>query len=95
VKARLGLNISLQENKTDIFFFTEKDQYDLTPVKKENRSLDDLRNTWMANQNAQSTVFISAKTRDNIEELRQTLYREVKKIHVLRYPYNNLLYEFQ
>jgi GTP-binding protein HflX len=82
-------------NKTDIFFFTEKDQYDLTPVKKENRSLDDLRNTWMANQNAQSTVFISAKTRDNIEELRQTLYREVKKIHVLRYPYNNLLYEFQ
>jgi GTP-binding protein HflX len=82
-------------NKTDIFSFTEKDQYDLTPVKKENRSLDDLRNTWMANQDAQSTVFISAKTRDNIEELRQMLYAEVKKIHVLRYPYNNLLYEFQ
>ena len=82
-------------NKTDIFSFTEKDQYDLTPVKKENRSLDDLRNTWMANQNAQSTVFISAKTRDNIEELRQMLYGEVKKIHVLRYPYNNFLYEVQ
>jgi GTP-binding protein HflX len=82
-------------NKTDIFSFTEKDQYDLTPVMKENRSLEDLRNTWMANQNAQSTVFISAKTRDNIEELRQMLYREVRKIHVLRYPYNNFLYEFQ
>ena len=82
-------------NKTDIFSFTEKDQYDLTPVKKENRSLDELRNTWMANQDAQSTVFISAKTRDNIEEIRQMLYAEVKKIHILRYPYNNLLYEFQ
>jgi GTP-binding protein HflX len=82
-------------NKTDIFSFTEKDQYDLTPVKKENRSLDDLRNTWMANQKAHSTVFISAKTRDNIEELRQTLYGEVKRIHALRYPYNNFLYEAQ
>ncbi len=82
-------------NKTDIFSFTEKDQYDLTPVMKENRSLDDLRNTWMANQAAQSTVFISAKTRNNIEELRQMLYEEVKKIHTLRYPYNKLLYESQ
>jgi GTP-binding protein HflX len=82
-------------NKTDIFSFTEKDQFDLTPVKKENRSLDDLRNTWMANQNSQSTVFISAKTRDNIEELRQILYGEVKRIHALRYPYNNFLYESQ
>jgi GTPase len=82
-------------NKTDIFSFTEKDQFDLTPVKKENRSLTDLRNTWMANQPAQSTVFISAKTKDNMEELRQMLYSEVKKIHVLRYPYNNSLYEFQ
>jgi GTP-binding protein HflX len=82
-------------NKTDIFSFTEKDQYDLTPVMKENRSLADLRNTWMANQNAHSTVFISAKTRDNIEELRQMLYVEVRKIHALRYPYNNFLYKSQ
>ena len=82
-------------NKTDIFSFTEKDQYDLTPVMKENRSLGDLRNTWMANQAGRSTVFISAKTRDNIEELRQMLYEEVRKIHVLRFPYNKFLYESQ
>jgi len=82
-------------NKTDIFSFTEKDQYDLTPVMKENRSLDDLHNTWMANQAALNTVFISAKTRDNIEELRQMLYVEVRKIHALRYPYNNFLYKSQ
>jgi GTP-binding protein HflX len=62
---------------------------------KENRSLDDLRNTWMANQAARNTVFISAKTRDNIEELRQMLYVEVRKIHALRYPYNNFLYKSQ
>ena len=82
-------------NKTDIFSFTEKDQDDLTPAMKENRSREELRNTWMANQNAQSTVFISAKKRDNIEEFRQMLYSEVKKIHTLRYPYNNFLFEIQ
>jgi GTP-binding protein HflX len=81
-------------NKTDIFSFTAKDEYDLSPVKKENRSLDDLRYTWMASGNARQTVFISAKTKDNIEAFRQMLYDEVKKIHVLRYPYNDFLYEF-
>ncbi len=81
-------------NKTDIFSFKARDEDDLSPVKKENRSLDDLRYTWMASGNTQPTVFISAKTKDNIEELRQMLYGEVRKIHVLRYPYNDFLYEF-
>jgi GTP-binding protein HflX len=79
-------------NKVDLFSFTEKDEDDLTPVKRENLSLDDLRRTWMAGGKEQNTVFISAKTRDNMEELRKMLYEEVRKIHVKRYPYNDFLY---
>ena len=80
-------------NKTDLFSFTEKEKDDLTPVLKKNLSLDDLRRTWMAGGSDQQTVFISAKKRDNIEEFRQMLYDEVRKIHVKRYPYNDFLYE--
>lgn len=79
-------------NKVDLFSFTEKDEDDLTPVMRENLSLEDLRRTWMAGGKEQNTVFISAKTRDNMEELRKMLYEEVRKIHVKRYPYNDFLY---
>jgi len=81
-------------NKIDIFSYTARDKDDLSPVKKENLSLDDLRHTWMASGKAPLTVFISAKTKNNIDELKRMLYAEVKKIHVLRYPYNDFLYEF-
>ncbi|MCA1742227.1 MAG: 50S ribosome-binding GTPase, partial [Bacteroidales bacterium] len=80
-------------NKTDLFSFTEKEKDDLTPVMRKNISLDDLRRTWMAGDKDQRTVFISAKKRDNIEELRQMLYDEVRQIHAKRYPYNDFLYE--
>lgn len=80
-------------NKTDLFSFTEKEKDDLTPVMRENISLDELRRTWMAGGKDQRTVFISAKKRDNIEELKQMLYDEVRQIHVKRYPYNDFLYE--
>jgi GTP-binding protein HflX len=80
-------------NKTDIFSFTSRDDDDLTPMKKENRSLDELQRTWMATDENTLTVFISAKTKSNIEQLRQLLYEEVRKIHVVRYPYNDFLYD--
>ncbi|MGE5348595.1 MAG: GTPase, partial [Actinomycetota bacterium] len=80
-------------NKTDLFSFTRKDEDDLTPVKRENLSLEDLRRTWMASDGDRRTVFISAKKRDNLDELRRMLYEEVRKIHVTRYPYNDFLYE--
>jgi len=47
----------------------------------------------MASDKHHKTVFISAKTKDNVEELRKVLYEEVKKIHIKRYPYNEFLYE--
>jgi GTP-binding protein HflX len=80
-------------NKIDAFSYELKDEYDLTPVKKENYSLDDLRKTWMANDENHPVVFMSAKTKENTEELRKLLYDEVKKIHITRYPYNDFLFE--
>lgn len=78
-------------NKTDAFTFIEKDPYDLTPIEKENISLDELKNTWIAKANIQS-IFISAKNKDNIEELKNEIYQLAKKIHQEVYPYNNFLY---
>lgn len=80
-------------NKMDAFTYKFKDEDDLTPLKKENYSLDDLKKTWMAADKQHHTVFISAKTKENVEELREMLYQEVKRIHEKRYPYNNFLYE--
>ena len=80
-------------NKIDIFSFTKKDEDDLTPIKRENLSLEDLHRSWMARRKDHRAVFVSARTRDNIDELRKILYEEVRKIHVKRYPYNDFLYE--
>jgi GTPase len=79
-------------NKIDAFSYTVKDEYDLSPVLRENYSLDDLKKTWMASGTHHRTVFVSAKNRENVEELRNILYEEVRRIHVKRYPYNSFLY---
>jgi GTPase len=80
-------------NKIDAFSYISKDEFDLTPAGKENISLDDLRKTWMANNISHPVVFISARTKENIEELKRVLYEEVKRIHIKRYPYNDFLFE--
>lgn len=81
-------------NKIDAYTFIEKDEDDLTPIEKENYSLDDLRKTWMADTRHES-VFISAKEKTNLVELRKVVYEAVKKIHIKRYPYNSFLYDIQ
>ena len=78
-------------NKIDAFTYSQKDEFDLTPVKKENYSLSDLEKTWMASNPGSQTVFISAKTKENVDEFRKIIYEEVKKIHVRRYPFNDFL----
>jgi len=80
-------------NKIDAFSYIPKDEDDLTPVLKDNYSLADLEKTWMASNKNHHTVFISAKTKENVEELRKLLYEEVKKIHIKRYPFNDFLYD--
>ena len=39
-----------------------------------------------------SCLFISAKQRENIDELRDILYKKVRELHVQKYPYNDFLY---
>ena len=78
-------------NKVDAYSYVQKDEFDLTPLMKENRSLDDLKTTWMAKANA-PCMFISATQKINIQEFRDLIYEEVKRLHIIRYPYNNLLY---
>lgn len=78
-------------NKIDAYTFLEKDADDLTPVTKENLSLDQLKKSWMGKINSQC-IFISATNKQNIEEFKTLLYNMVKEMHVKRYPHNNLLY---
>ncbi|MBR8728888.1 GTPase HflX [Porphyromonas levii] len=80
-------------NKVDAFTFEEKEEDDLTPRTKENISLDELKQTWMGKQADLDVAFISARTGQGIEELKQLLYQRVRNIHVTRFPYNDFLYD--
>ena len=79
-------------NKIDAFSYTPKDPDDLTPATRENISLDELRRTWM-NRMDNNCVFISAKKRVNIDELKELLYQKAKEVHTQRFPYNDFLYQ--
>lgn len=79
-------------NKIDAYTWVEKDDDDLTPPTRENVSLDELKATWMARM-ADSCLFISAREKQNIDELRDVLYKRVRELHVQKYPYNDFLYE--
>ena len=79
-------------NKIDNYSCVEKDPDDLTPRTKENITLDELKETWMAKMN-DNCVFISAKERINIEELKNMLYEKAKQIHMERFPYNDFLFQ--
>ena len=78
-------------NKIDAYTYIKKEEDDLTPATKENRSLDDLRESWFAKQNT-PCIFISAAERTNIDKFRRDLYGMVREIHCGRYPFNNFLY---
>lgn len=78
-------------NKIDKYTFTAKAEDDLTPITKENISLEDLKKTWMAKSN-NDAIFISALNKTHFEELRSLLYERIKQLHIKRYPYNNFLY---
>ncbi|WP_159517566.1 GTPase HflX [Sunxiuqinia indica] len=79
-------------NKIDAFEYVQKDDDDLSPKTQENYSLEELKNTWIGKNNTPS-LFISATEKENVDEFKKTLYEEVKKIHVTRFPYNDFLYD--
>ena len=78
-------------NKIDNYRWVTKDPDDLTPSTPENVTLDELKSTWMAKLN-DKCIFISAREKQNIEELKDVLYKTVRKLHVQKYPYNDFLY---
>ena len=81
-------------NKIDAFTYTPQAEDDLLPPTRENISLDELQRTWMAKLGEKNrAVFISARNRTNIDELREIIYERVKAIHIQRYPYNDFLFQ--
>ena len=79
-------------NKIDAFTCTPKADDDLTPRERCNRTLDELKASWMAKMN-DNCVFISAKKGTNIDELKDRLYQMAREIHLSRFTYNDLLYQ--
>ena len=79
-------------NKMDAYTWTEKDEDDLTPATRENLSLPDLQSTWMARL-GRDAIFISARQKMHIDELKQLLYERVKELHVQKYLYHDFLFE--
>ena len=79
-------------NKVDAYTWVEKDADDLSPITRENISLDDLSHTWMTRLEG-ACLFISAKERKNIDTLKQVLYDKVRQLHVQKYPYNDFLFQ--
>ena len=91
-------------NKIDAYTWVEKEEDDLTPMTKENYTLEDLKKTWMARAEMSPSagsgtvyppLFISAKNKENIDELRDVLYKRVRELHVQKYPYNDFLYTIE
>lgn len=78
-------------NKVDAYTWDEKAEDDLTPATKRNISLEQLKQTWMANQEVES-VFISAEKKMNWNEFKNDIYQKVRALHIKRYPYNDFLY---
>ncbi len=79
-------------NKIDAFTYVQKQEDDLTPKTNENITLEELKNTWMAKLN-ENCLFISAREKENIDELKELLYNRVKEYHVQRFPYNDFLFQ--
>ena len=79
-------------NKIDAFSYTPKDEDDLTPRTRENISLDELKASWMARMN-DNCIFISAKNKINIDELKSKLYEKAKIVHTQRFPYNDFIFQ--
>jgi GTP-binding protein HflX len=79
-------------NKIDAYTYIEKAEDDLTPRTKENITLEELMKTWMAKLN-DNCIFISAREKTNLEELKTIIYNKVRELHVQKYPYNDFLYQ--
>jgi GTP-binding protein HflX len=72
-------------NKIDAFTYVQKEESDLSPITRENLSLEDWKRSWMARHN-DPAIFISAVEKQNIEKFRKLLVDQVRGMHMIRYP---------
>ena len=79
-------------NKIDAYTYMKKEEDDLTPRTKANWTLEELMRTWMAKME-DNCLFISAREKTNLEQLKEVVYARVKELHVQKYPYNDFLYQ--
>lgn len=78
-------------NKIDAYTHETIDEDDLvTQPTKAHYTLEDWKRTWMAE--GDNCLFISAINKENMDEFRNKVFEEVKKIHIQRFPYNDFLY---
>ena len=78
-------------NKIDAYKAPEEEE-DFLPVHTKDQSLDALMKHWMAKENMPA-IFISARTRQNLDEFRKLLYEQIKDIHAARFPFNEFLFQ--
>ncbi len=88
-----GKPVIMVFNKIDAYTYQPKDEDDLTARTKENMTLEELESTWMSKLR-ENCIFISAKNKINIDNLKDLLYSKVKEIHTKRFPYNDFLFEY-
>jgi GTP-binding protein HflX len=88
------------KDKPTIMVFNKIDAYEAEPFDDEdlvvertqaNYSLEEWRNTWMS-RIGDNALFISALNKENLDEFKKRIYKEVREIHVTRFPYNQFLY---
>lgn len=88
------------KDKPTIMVFNKIDAYKPEPLDedegelertKANYTIEDWKNTWMAKL-GDNALFISALNKENLEEFRKRVYKEVREIHITRFPYNHFLY---
>ena len=87
-----GKHTMIVFNKIDAYTYIEKAEDDLTPKTRENITLEELMKTWMAKLN-DNCIFISAREKINMDELKTIIYNKVRELHVQKYPYNDFLYQ--
>jgi GTP-binding protein HflX len=82
-------------NKIDAYKHVEKDEDDLSPMTRENITLEELKKSWMAKIPDHDVIFISAIEKSNMEQFRDLLYERVREIHITRFPYNDFLFDIE
>jgi GTPase len=78
-------------NKIDAYEAEPYDETDLIVERtKANYSLEEWEKTWMSKM-GKNALFISAISKENLEDFKKRIYDEVREIHVSRFPYNKFL----